>query len=413
MSPVLPFDIIALIIDIVGEDYDSDTKFLKELALVSHSFLHICRKHLFAIVELHDADPLCHVASSKKGFVKLLESRPTVVKYIRKLTYIIDYDHLQSPQFSLLNFDNDDNLLSPILPNFLRTISRLNSLKIQASLLNWNLLNPSLTSALLHLMHLPTINHIDLSFIYDFPLSSLTPSVNLLRLDITRLRGSRLEVDGSSGFVVQSEMMPKIREFSTLDSTLVTMKLLHAKMQDGQPAFNLMDLRRLTLSSVWFDDEENLRYLLQNAKSLEKLHLYIAHENLWGLHDILSLSPRTLKVFELSLSLSYAVCLALTGPGWDFETMAGRNMLEALFCELQVDGNASVDVLGSILRRVEEVLMKPGWPALRQVSFNVEILPLGDSVSLSEALQSLPDKYLSHLPKHESIAFNFSAYVST
>ena len=184
-------------------------------------------------------------------------------------------------------------------------------------------------------------------------------------------------------------------------------------MQDGQPAFNLMDLRRLTLSSVWFDDEENLRYLLQNAKSLEKLHLYIAHENLWGLHDILSLSPRTLKVFDLSLSLSYAVCLALTGPGGDFETMAGRNMLEALFCELQVDGNASVDALGSILRRVEEVLMKPGWPALRQVSFNVEILPLGDSVSLSEALQSLPDKYLSHLPKHESIAFNFSAYVST
>ena len=147
MSPVFPFDIIALIIDIlVGEDYDSDTKFLKEIALVS--FLPpICRKHLFAIVLLYDADPLCHVASSKKGFVKLLESRPDVVKYIQKLTYTIKFDHLQSPQFSLqfspqfsshLNLDNDDNLLSPILPNFLRTISCLNSLKIQASVLNWN-----------------------------------------------------------------------------------------------------------------------------------------------------------------------------------------------------------------------------------------------------------------------------------
>ena len=45
-----------------------------------------------------------------------------------------------------------------------------------------------LTSALLHLMHLPTINHIDLSYIYNFPLSSLVPSVNLLRLDIHHLR---------------------------------------------------------------------------------------------------------------------------------------------------------------------------------------------------------------------------------
>ena len=117
-------------------------------------------------------------------------------------------------QFSLLNFDN--NLLSPILPNFLRTISRLNSLKIQASLLNWNLLNPSLTSALLHLMHLPTINHIDLS--HNFPLPCHTPVVNLLRFDIYHLRTTRdvnrLERDDSE-LVVQSEMMPKIREFRT------------------------------------------------------------------------------------------------------------------------------------------------------------------------------------------------------
>ena len=139
---------------------------------------------MFVVVELHDADPLCHVASSKKGFVKLLESRPDVVKYIRKLTYTIEFDHLLSifsPHPSL-NLDDDDNLLSPILPNFLRTISRLNSLKINASVLVWDALNPSLTSALLHLMRLPTIHHIDLSFIYNFLLSSLAPSVNLLRL---------------------------------------------------------------------------------------------------------------------------------------------------------------------------------------------------------------------------------------
>jgi hypothetical protein len=103
MSPVLPFDIIALIIDIVGED--KDTNLLKELALVSHSFLQICSKHLFATVELHDAVPMYNIASSKKGFLELLKSRPDVVKYIRKLTYIVSSYNLNS------SLDNDDHLL--------------------------------------------------------------------------------------------------------------------------------------------------------------------------------------------------------------------------------------------------------------------------------------------------------------
>ena len=91
MLPVLPFDIISLIIDIVGEH--NDANLLKELALASHSFLHFCRKHQFATVELqvHDADPILHVAFSKKGFVKLLKSKPDVVMYIRKLAYKIEY----------------------------------------------------------------------------------------------------------------------------------------------------------------------------------------------------------------------------------------------------------------------------------------------------------------------------------
>ena len=65
MSPVLPFDIIALIIDTVGEN--KDTKLLKELALVSHSFLQICSKHLFATVELYNANPSYHPPIFKEG----------------------------------------------------------------------------------------------------------------------------------------------------------------------------------------------------------------------------------------------------------------------------------------------------------------------------------------------------------
>ena len=72
MSSVLPFDIIALIIDIVEEN--NDTGLLKELALVSHSFHQICSKHLFATVELHDDVFQDRISPSMNGFVKLLRS---------------------------------------------------------------------------------------------------------------------------------------------------------------------------------------------------------------------------------------------------------------------------------------------------------------------------------------------------
>jgi hypothetical protein len=50
MASVLPYDIVAQIIDNIGESDDIDL--IKELALVSHSFRQICTKHLFATIDL-------------------------------------------------------------------------------------------------------------------------------------------------------------------------------------------------------------------------------------------------------------------------------------------------------------------------------------------------------------------------
>ena len=136
-----------------------------------------------------------------------------------------------------------------------------------------------------------------------------------------------------------------------------------------------------------------------------------------GLHDYLSLSARALKVLDLTVSLHYGYApQALAGLCEELERMAGYNMLEALSFEVQVDGDEAEDFIGSLFQNVEVVLVKPGWSLLRQVTFEVTItcclVPMEDSAMLSEALQSLPDKYLSCLPKFESVAFNFSAYVT-
>jgi hypothetical protein len=133
-------------------------------------------------------------------------------------------------------------------------------------------------------------------------------------------------------------MMPKIREFHTSESSLLTTKLLHAKRQDGRPAFNFMDLRRLSMSFTQFEDERNIRYLLQNAKLLEKLHLSVDHgQSLVGLHDILSPSTHFKSPWFDSILIWWWIPLPLAGLCEELEAMAGHNMLEALSFEVHVD----------------------------------------------------------------------------
>ena len=396
MSPVLPFDIITVIIDIIGEGKDIDL--LKELALVSHSFLHICREHLFASVELYSSSYLDE--SPKKAFVKLLESRLDVVKYIRKLTYRVNSTHI---------YNDYDRLLSAALLNSYPRFSRLNCLAINASNMDWNTLDSSLTSALIHLMHLPTINHIDLTYIQNFPLISLTLSVNLYRLDIFHLPVTLLEEDSLE---IKAGMVPKIREFHTSWSSQLTRKLLQAQRRDGQPAFNFIDLRRLSMTFNRFRDEGNIRYLLQNAKLLDKLHLEVFHGT--SLAGILSLGARSLKVLDLLVPLrDEENSIILGGICEELEALAGYSLLETLSIEVRVSFNDTEDFIGSIIQNMENVLVKPadGWSALRQVSFKLRLAPFLGSRILCDALQSLPDTYLSHLSKLESVAFNYSAFV--
>ena len=308
---------------------------------------------------------------------------------------------------SARDYRDEDHLLSPILP----TISHLNYLKISASNWNWDSLDSSLTSAFLHLIRLPTINHIDLSYIVNFPLSSLTSSVNLLRLDMRHLH--HIEEDNYLKNV-QSEMLPKIREFHTSNSRWATMNLLDVKGQDGQPVFNFLDLRQLSISFFFIEDKRFIQCLLEKAKLLERLHLSVdtGRQTRQSLVGVLSTTPRTLKVLDLTVSTSQREYFLppLAGLCEELEAMAGHNTLEVLSFKVLVDSRHPFDSVGSTIQEVENVLVEPGWPALRQVSFKLAVRDCGGCAELIEALQSLPDKYLNRLSKLESVAFRYSAY---
>ena len=113
--------------------------------------------------------------------------------------------------------------------------------------------------------------------------------------------------------------------------------------------------------------------------------------------------------------------LPLAGLCQKLEAMAGHYIQEALsFGVNHADGHESENFIGSIIQDMEKVLVKPGWSALKQVSFKVSIacclVSREECAALSEALQSLPDKYLkilNHLSILEFIALYFSASVVT
>jgi len=89
------------------------------------------------------------------------------------------------------------------------------------------------------------------------------------------------------------------------------------------------------------------------------------------------------------------------------------NILESLSLVVRVSFYDTEDSIGSAIQKVENILIRSGWSALKEVSIKVTI-PLSpyqnDADSeLLEALQSLPDRYLSHLSKLESVAFKYSA----
>ena len=209
-------------------------------------------------------------------------------------------------------------------------------------------------------MHLPPINHIEISYIKKFLLSSLIPCVNLLRLDILYLGH-----DCDSFETVPSEVMPKLREFRTTGSSLLAMKLLYTKLQYGRPAFNLTNLRRLSLFPEDFEDKSSIQYLLQRAKLLEEVRLPDElGQGIVELHDNLSPTACTLKVLHLTIPFPpyYGRVSPPTRLREELEAMAGHNVLEALNFEIEMGDSNLEDCIKAIIPKLGEVLVKGGLP---------------------------------------------------
>ena len=129
-----------MILELLAEDDDG--------SLVCQAFLPICRKHIFGSIVLNDRNLNGISSPTTQAFGRLLRETPEIADYIRQLDYTIQ----------------KAGLASLSIQESLKQISRLEFLSIRYHC--WKRLNwcyDPIRPALLHLLHLPTLTHFEVS----------------------------------------------------------------------------------------------------------------------------------------------------------------------------------------------------------------------------------------------------------
>ena len=164
--PVLSFDVIGYIIDVLFNDSTKGFQYVKNFSLVCHSFLPLCRKHIFSRISINVGVP----HHNDQAFRQLLLESPDIARYVRKLKIWI--------------YNKPSNILFLSFP--VSQLTRLHSLTIPYTVtgkyVEWGKLPSSTQCSLLNLMHLPTLTHLDVAGISGFPISNLNGCTKIKHL---------------------------------------------------------------------------------------------------------------------------------------------------------------------------------------------------------------------------------------
>ena len=253
MSFIFPFEIEETILDLLAED-DEGLSTLKTCSLVCQAFLPICRKHIFGSIVLNDHNVVS--SPTNHGFKRLLRETPEIADYIRKLDYTIQIADLTSPS----------------IQESFKQISRLEFLTVRhynRPKFEWS--NNSFRSALLHLLHLPTLTHFKMTNINNFVVSDLIPCVNLKYLDLG-LRTTGAAETTFPAVLPEHSIQPNqfVAGFGT--STAI-MKLCTARRPDGQPIVDFGSLSKIRVTLEKPDEGEASQELFRRCHVLTNVEI--------------------------------------------------------------------------------------------------------------------------------------------
>ena len=261
MPPIiLPIEIEETILDLLVED-DEGRSTLKTCSLVCQAFLPICRKHIFKSIALNHWNPPPNFqgySSTTRSFDRLLCETPEIADYIR----ILDY-----------NIKKED-LTTPSIRKSLKRISRLESLTVSDSnyaKLDWS--NNPIRSELLHLLHLPTLTQLVMSYIDNFVVSDLIPCVNLKYLFIGHYTTVPV-VDKNTFLAALPEHSIQLNGFGAGSKcSAAIMELCTARRPDGQPIIDFGSLSMVAVNLEEPRDVEASQELIKNCHTLTDVRI--------------------------------------------------------------------------------------------------------------------------------------------
>lgn len=268
---VLPLEIIEDAIDIIAADDRQTSPFtlpnVKACSLTCHTFLPRSRRHIFRSIMIRDAHPYIQrfppaapspLASS---FAALLAASPHIAELVRELHYI---------------FPEIGGRLSNASP-ILQKLTKLEMFGLypdDGGTVSWWGLNPRSRSIFISLMHLPSMIHLRLGSVTDFPLSLLFSCVNLQTLCLDGVKFDEHNVHmttqpSSSRNIKLLELELKIDHFIN-DAVFEIAKMI---TKNGDPIFDLSGLKKLT-TTIHSRDQLELTYkTLRRATNIESIHL--------------------------------------------------------------------------------------------------------------------------------------------
>ncbi|KAF8968584.1 hypothetical protein BDZ97DRAFT_2072932 [Flammula alnicola] len=386
-TPMIPLELKEIVIDILAED-DNDLSSVNACSLACREFLPLCRKHIFASVILN-AMP---TSPTTPMLERLLSTTPEIADYIRKLDYNI----------VVLDFT------SPSIHGCLKRISKLQFLRVchyNMPTLNWG--SNRLRPALLHLLHLPTLTHLEVFAIDNFVLSDLAPCVNLKILDI----GQSTTVAAENTF---SATLPdhsiRLNEFvARIRTAMAIMKICTAQRPDGQPLIDFSSLAKITIALEKHGDIEASQELFRRCGQLTDVHLDFWNPRLvWpGLADMLRPSMQTLRRINVLIHVDNADDDPLFSLPSELEDMRNENIIESITIGVMVDTDEDCK-RGDEWGKLDKVLTMSGWSALKQVSLAIEIYSYWRSDNeLEVALRKLPETQFPRLSTSKSVSFEF------
>lgn len=134
-------------------------------------------------------------------------------------------------------------------------------------------------------------------------------------------------------------------------------------------------------------------------------------ESLAGLSEIISVNARNLRTLQVMTLLkgkrSHTLMIGLCE---ELKTLAGNEILQVLKFTFSMEGCESKALVENAFRKLEEVLMDPGWSALVCVSINIVVRCCYREVARLK-LNSVPEKYFGRLSSRKILSYKWEDFV--